>query len=306
MVNNSKHPAFGPDLVLNHYSVRPNDTLSGIANKFNLPTKFLATANQITDPNKLQVGKKLIVAMQAPQLAGHLASEDAYYKSLQNQTAPVQNTVPQAPGLISTAQSAVPRAQPVTRAVPTLRGNQNVYNTLTGDVPSFLQPVLGIVRNAESKLWGYNSMQGSNEKHPVTNKYVTGLKNFQTEYRQKYKNRSGAAGAYQIMPNTLNEILKRLKLDPDKTLFDERTQDHMAHDLLRHRKIYDYLQGKIPLSQIRINLGKEWAGLPAIGSRSYYAGDNINKANVSEKSYLDALTKAKQLYDEYQRSNRQK
>lgn len=43
------------------YTVQAGNTLSGIARKFGIPLSALIAANQITDPNQLKVGDKLLI-----------------------------------------------------------------------------------------------------------------------------------------------------------------------------------------------------------------------------------------------------
>ena len=256
-------------LSLQDYTIRKGDTLSSIANRYNLTPNFLASANSIKDPRKLQIGQKLIVA-QAPQLSQPLLSPS-----------------PAAPAPASVVRPAA-NTNPSTTAAPSLQA---------GGVPHYLHPLLQVIRNAEANVMGYNTMVDSYENHNLINRTVQDVMDYQQAYRQKYKGRTGAAGAYQIMPGTFPGIISRMKLDPKTSIYNQQMQDRMAYDLLKYRGLEGYLQGKTPLSKIRVNIGKEWAGLPAVGSKSYYHGRGGNRANVSEKQYLDALRKIKQLYD---------
>jgi len=43
------------------YAVEPGDTLAGIASKFNSTADAIATANNLTDPNAIQVGQQLTI-----------------------------------------------------------------------------------------------------------------------------------------------------------------------------------------------------------------------------------------------------
>ncbi|MDQ3262967.1 MAG: LysM peptidoglycan-binding domain-containing protein, partial [Myxococcota bacterium] len=45
------------------HTVKPGDTLTKIAKKFETTVDFLAAANEIKDPNKIQVGQKLNVGL---------------------------------------------------------------------------------------------------------------------------------------------------------------------------------------------------------------------------------------------------
>ena len=248
-------------LSLSDYTVAKGDTLQGIAKKFNLTPKFLASANSIKDPNKLSIGQNLIVASKAPALAAPSPAR---------------------------SMPVVPNKQPRLISAPALPGAYNI--------PPYINPLLQAIHRAESNVAGYETMVNSKANHGLTGKKLQEIIDYQNKYRTSTKSKNtGAAGAYQIIPSTMNELVSRLKLPMD-TQFNKNTQDMMAYELLKNRGLYSYLQGKMPLSKFRVNAGKEWAGLPAIGSRSYYAKDKINKANISENEYLAALRKMKELY----------
>lgn len=163
-------------------------------------------------------------------------------------------------------------------------------------VPSYLSPMLSAVRNAESRTRGYNTMVGSSRDHNLINKNIGEIVKYQEQYKKTNPDLTAAAGAYQLIPGTLNEVITRMKLDPEKDIYNQNMQDRIAHNLMQHRGVDAYLKGKMPLEKIRINLAKEWAGLPVAGGKSYYDDDGKNKANISEKEYLDALRRMKELY----------
>ena len=62
------------------------------------------------------------------------------------------------------------------------------------------------------------------------------------------------------------------------------------------RGFKDYLAGKINANQLRMNLSKEWAALPAKGEQSYYKGVGNNSARVPSKEINDAILKALELH----------
>ena len=97
-------------------------------------------------------------------------------------------------------------------------------------------------------------------------------------------NPSSAVGRYQFIDSTLQGLVWQLKID-ENTKFDEALQDRLAVALLERRGIRDYANDKISREEFAHNLSKEWAALPrAIGDRpeqSYYAGDGLNKAQLS-------------------------
>lgn len=51
------------------YTVKAGDTLSGIAQRFGVPMDAIAKANNLSDPNRLQIGQELVIPAQAPAQA---------------------------------------------------------------------------------------------------------------------------------------------------------------------------------------------------------------------------------------------
>jgi conjugal transfer mating pair stabilization protein TraG len=97
-------------------------------------------------------------------------------------------------------------------------------------------------------------------------------------------NPSSAVGRYQFIDSTLQGLVRQLKIDKN-TKFDEALQDRLAVALLERRGIRDYANDKISREEFAHNLSKEWAALPRVigdqPEQSYYAGDGLNKAQLS-------------------------
>lgn len=95
---------------------------------------------------------------------------------------------------------------------------------------------------------------------------------------------SSAVGRYQFINSTLRGLMNELGID-ESVKFDAPLQDRLAVALLERRGIRDYVDNKISREVFAHNLSKEWAALPrAIGDnpeQSYYAGDGLNKAQLS-------------------------
>lgn len=107
---------------------------------------------------------------------------------------------------------------------------------------------------------------------------------------------SEAAGKYQIMEDTLRKLAPEAKIS-GAALFDQKTQDTLARQLLRRRGLDSYLEGKITAEVFANNLAKEWASLPVVTGakkgKSYYAGDGLNKSHVSVTEFLEAVRAVK-------------
>jgi muramidase (phage lysozyme) len=137
-------------------------------------------------------------------------------------------------------------------------------------------------------------MVGSNKPFDLTKKTLQQVLDLQS---QRLKTHGGtAAGGYQILNKNLMDLASKHKHDLNKTIFDQNTQDTYAKSLMDRRGFQDYLKGKINADQMRVNLAKEWAALPAKGEQSYYHGTSNNAARVSSKEINDALQKALELH----------
>jgi LysM repeat protein len=70
-------PAATPTVDAVVYTVKPGDTLSSIATQNKTSIDALSKANNLTDPDKLQVGQKLTIPASAASPAGPSASGSA-------------------------------------------------------------------------------------------------------------------------------------------------------------------------------------------------------------------------------------
>jgi muramidase (phage lysozyme) len=185
-----------------------------------------------------------------------------------------------------------PKAIPITKAKPVI--NNPVVNNQAVNSFSYYQPILDVIRKGEANVAGYDTMVGSNKSFGLTGKTLKQVLDIQKERLKTYG--GTAAGGYQILNKNLKNLAAKHKHDLNKTLFNQDTQDTYARSLMDRRGFKDYLAGKINTDQMRINLAKEWAALPAKGERSYYHGKGNNAARVSSKDINTALQKALELH----------
>lgn len=137
-----------------------------------------------------------------------------------------------------------------------------------------------------------------------------------------------AAGKFQIIPDTLNEAIEKLKLNTN-LLFDEEMQDYIFDEYLikiKRPAIIRYLEGGGDVEDAMYAWAQEWAsgGIrkgkkmsrrakeangkkvkdengevvfheppAAVEGVSYYGGDGINKAHILPNEMKEALEKAK-------------
>lgn len=114
---------------------------------------------------------------------------------------------------------------------------------------------------------------------------------------------SSAAGAYQIMRDTLKGLKTELKLSGSEK-FDAEMQDRLGLVLLKRRKLDRWISGKISDVEFALELAKEWASFPVLANtrgahrkivrgQSYYAGDGLNKSLVKPEEIEAMLAEAK-------------
>lgn len=144
--------------------------------------------------------------------------------------------------------------------------------------------LLDTIAKGESR-GNYNAYYGqpNNSSIKFTGMTIEEVLRWQSNYI-KQGSPSNAVGRYQIIQPTLQSLIRKLDVDKQEH-FDEAMQDKMAIALLEKRGVNEYSTGEISREEFAHNLSKEWAALPkAIGdnpTESYYAGDGLNKVQVS-------------------------
>lgn len=131
-------------------------------------------------------------------------------------------------------------------------------------------------------------------KKPLVTMTIGEVLAWQDSIDAKY--RSEAAGAYQILEDTLRGLWKESGLYLS-SLFDEAGQKTLAVALLKRRGLVRYLEGKISTETFANNLAHEWASLPLVSGkgkgRSAYAGDGLNQALTNIAPFLAAVESVK-------------
>jgi muramidase (phage lysozyme) len=111
-------------------------------------------------------------------------------------------------------------------------------------------------------------------------------------------NPSSAVGRYQFIDSTLRGLVRQLAIDESAT-FDAALQDRLAIALLERRGIHDYVNNQISREEFAHRLSQEWAALPrAVGDnpeQSYYAGDGLNKAQLSLEEIFTSIATVRKL-----------
>lgn len=149
--------------------------------------------------------------------------------------------------------------------------------------------IKSLISSVES-FGDYNIMVGQSKggaKQNLTAMTLDELMEFQAQY-----GRGGAAGKYQVQPDTLKDAMRALGLS-GRDKFDESTQEKIGEWLISTRGGYnEFLKGsqdQASKERLLRKLSGTWAGLPAgPDNRSYYAGVGNNKAGID---WTDALQK---------------
>lgn len=100
---------------------------------------------------------------------------------------------------------------------------------------------------------------------------------------------SSAVGRYQIVGKTLRKLQQEMGLSDD-ALFDEKTQDAMAAQLIKGRGYDKWKAGEMSDSDFLNSLAKEWASLPTDAGVGYYEGQ---RASVGTTDVLSAFAATK-------------
>lgn len=117
---------------------------------------------------------------------------------------------------------------------------------------------------------------------------------------------SGAAGAYQIIDDTLLGLKRSMKLTGAER-FTPDLQDRMGQKLLEQRGLLKFFKGALTRQQFGNALAKEWASFPVFTrmkgqhrqleiGQSYYDGDGINDCLVDVATVAAAMEEAREIW----------
>lgn len=150
-----------------------------------------------------------------------------------------------------------------------------------------LTKVRALIFHAESRQHGYDAYNLSARVPPPKPASKMTLKEIQ-QWTKDTPGQQHAIGRYQIIPSTLNRLIKNTGVDLN-TVFDPAVQDAFANLLIIEAGYLDLKDRRISLKQFEVALAKVWAGFPLSNGKSYYAGVANNAATVSYKTYSSAL-----------------
>jgi muramidase (phage lysozyme) len=164
----------------------------------------------------------------------------------------------------------------------------DVGNVATGRAST--QKIIDLISRYESNGGNYNILFGGGEAN-ITSMTVGEL----LEYQRKIVNagaKGSAAGKYQIVPKTLQDLLDKNVVSRDEK-FSPAVQDRLGLYLLKRRGLDEFQAGKLPIEQFADNLSKEFAAFPYNTGKSYYDKDGLNRAGLSRQEFIQSLGSAK-------------
>lgn len=171
-------------------------------------------------------------------------------------------------GAIETVVSKIPGTGPDTGTTGTGRGN--------------VSSLLDIIGRGESG-GNYNALVGGGSAN-LTSMTIAEVQQLQSTMIKSGRP-STAVGKYQMIAATLAEQAKKAGLDPNKTKFDQQTQDLLASQLVGQAGY-----GKKDPATVMKNLAGTWASLPQdMSGRGRYDGYNTNKANINPNDLMAAI-----------------
>ncbi|WP_439273526.1 hypothetical protein [Pseudochrobactrum sp. HB0163] len=161
-------------------------------------------------------------------------------------------------------------------------------------VPAGAAILLNFIRKVEvgrDDRASYDVIYGNNQHRlpkPITSMTIGELVDAQADFARRFK--SSAAGGYQFMRATLQDLSRELHLS-GRQVFEPDLQDRLAYHLLKRRGYEEFMAGQISTTEFGKRLAMEWASLPVlvatkgrhsplVRGQSFYAGDALNKALV--------------------------
>ena len=191
----------------------------------------------------------------------------------------LQNMINQGVNPVTKSMSKLSGAiESVTNNILPGTGTAGTAGTGRGNVSSLLD----IIGRGESG-GNYNALVGGGTAN------LTGMTIAEVQQLQSTMIKGGrpstAVGKYQMIAATLAEQAKKAGLDPNKTKFDQHTQDLLASQLINQAGY-----GTKDSASVMKNLAGTWASLPQdMSGRGRYDGYNTNKANISASELMSAI-----------------
>lgn len=151
--------------------------------------------------------------------------------------------------------------------------------------------LLNFIARYESR-GNYNIVVGGQSVPELTKMTLSQVNDFQRQMLKSGKE-STAVGRYQYIRDTLTNTAAQMRLDPNTTVFDPKTQDAIATHTLKTIGLDQWLNGQMPDEQFLNRVAQIWAGIPKSSGGSAHAGVGSNKAGTTAQNALAALQNIK-------------
>ena len=263
--------AFGDGLAnLNLF----NDTFTNFAEGADMESKARTKSFQ-----QQEAEAKAIRNSQAKNAEGAIKAQVGLRQEQMETTRGLQTFINQGINPITKGMSKLGGAmESVSSSIPGTGAETGTAGTGRGNVMSLLD----IIGRGESG-GNYNKLVGG-KTADLTNMTIAEVQKLQSTMIQS-GHASTAVGKYQMIKDTLAEQVKKAGLDPNKTKFDQQTQDLLATQL-----IYQAGYGKKDSATVQRNLAGTWASLPQdMSGRGRYDGYNTNKASINPNELMSAI-----------------
>ena len=153
--------------------------------------------------------------------------------------------------------------------------------------------LLDFIGKHESNGGNYNIIYGGKTVDNLTDMTVKEVLEFQKQM-VKDGSPSSAIGAHQFINKTLEEEIKKQKIDLNSKFSPELQDSLMVNRLKTSRGFDKFLKGEIDTTTFAKNLSKEFASIPNPETgASYYDGDGLNKSLTDVNSVLSTLNSLK-------------
>lgn len=182
--------------------------------------------------------------------------------------------------------------------------SKSEYGLFDSSYKSKWNPLLKLIRQVESNVYGYNSFRAPSKFKktfmqdpdyvPITKLTVEEVITLQQRIKQLGSN--GAMGAYQILNLDKKWNVQGVSKDD---IFSPVTQDKIAVGIIKGEKADKWLNGKISDKTFMVRIANQWRGLPS-GAHGRTYGDSAasqNKAHASWTEFIQAITEVKQNFD---------
>ena len=142
-------------------------------------------------------------------------------------------------------------------------------------------PVLNLILKYESGSGGYDAM------YPGTT--LPGASGMPID--QVARQATGAVGAWQNLPEYLNQRAVAVGLDPKTDIYNAENQQKIAEYLIGPGQAYvTKKMAKENPKEAMLRLSRVWAAIPKDdGGASFYAGDGVNVAHIKPDMMYDAF-----------------